>query len=75
MRQEAIKLELIAWLSKLEDAETINYLKVVKESNKPGKDWWHDLTTTQKKGIGRGLKDIDAGRVVAHSDVRKKYGL
>lgn len=75
MRQEAIKLELIAWLSKLEDSETINYLKVVKESNKPGKDWWHDLTATQKKGIERGLKDIDAGRVVAHNEVRKKYDL
>ncbi len=75
MRQEAIKLELIEWLSTLEDSETINYLKVVKESNKSGKDWWHDLTDAQKKGIERGLKDIDAGRVVSHERVKSKYGL
>lgn len=75
MRQDAIKLELIEWLSTLEDSETIKYLKVVKESNKPGKDWWHDLTDAQKKGIERGLKDIDAGRVVSHERVKSKYGL
>ncbi len=29
MGREAIKLELIEWLSRLEDDETIQYLKVV----------------------------------------------
>lgn len=75
MGQKALKLELIEWLSKLEDSETINYLKVVKESNESGKDWWHDLTNEQKKGIERGLKDIDEGRVVPHEQVRSKYDL
>jgi len=32
MELEAIKLELIAWLSKLEDQDTIEYLKVVKDT-------------------------------------------
>ena len=47
MGHESIKLELIEWLSKLEDDETINYLKIVKES-RSSDDWWNDLTENQK---------------------------
>lgn len=59
MGHDAIKLELIEWLSKLEDEDTIEYLKIVKDSKTDEHDWWNDLTTEQKKGIDRGLKDID----------------
>jgi hypothetical protein len=75
MGNEAVKLELIEWLMKLEDNETINYLKVVKDSSVSHDDWWHDLTEDQKSGIERGLRDIDAGRVTTHDTVRLKYGL
>jgi hypothetical protein len=75
MGHDAIKLELIEWLSKLEDDETINYLKVVKDSRNVDNDWWDDLSMEQKNGIERGLKDVDEGRVVAHEDVKMKYGL
>ena len=53
MGQEAIKIELIEWLSKLEDSETINYLKIVKDTSFSDKDWWHNLTDEQKAGIER----------------------
>jgi len=75
MRLEAIKLELIEWLAKLEDNDTINYLKIVKDSKISKNDWWDDLTEEQKQGIQRGLKDIEEGRVVTHEEVKKKYGL
>jgi len=75
MGHEAIKLELLEWLTKLEDDETINYLKIVKDSNVTHGEWWHDLTDEQKSGIDRGLKDVDAGRVTSHDNVKKKYGL
>jgi len=74
MGLEAIKLELIEWLTKLEDADTIEYLKVVKDS-KSENDWWEDLTLEQKTGIERGLKDIDEGRVTSHEEVKKRFGL
>jgi hypothetical protein len=70
---EAVKLELIQWLANLEDSETLEYLKLVKDSGK--NDWWDDLTDDVKSGIERGLKDIDAGHLVAHEEVKKKYGL
>ena len=74
MEQEIIKLELIEWLTKLKDLETLNYLKVVKESTTLKNDWWNDLTEQQIQGIQRGLQDIDEGRVVSHNIVKKKYG-
>lgn len=75
MGHEAIKLELIEWLTKLEDDETIDYLKIVKDSNVSHDDWWHILTEEQRAGIERGLRDIDAGRVTPHNTVKLKYGL
>jgi predicted transcriptional regulator len=75
MTKEALKLELIEWLSQLDDDETIEYLKVVKESRSSNKDWWNELTDKQKQGIERGLKDIEHGRTVPHEEVKKKYGL
>jgi hypothetical protein len=75
MGHEAIKLELIEWLTKLDDNETIEYLKVVKDSKVNSNDWWNDLSETQKSGIGRGLNDVENGRIISDEDVKRKYGL
>jgi hypothetical protein len=75
MGHDAIKLELIEWLTKLEDDETIQYLKIVKDSKSTEHDWWEDLSENEKKGIEKGLKDIEAGRVFSHDEVKSKYGL
>jgi len=75
MAHDTLKIELIEWLAKLEDEETIQYLKVVKDSKSNQHDWWNDLTQSQKEGIERGLDDIDKGRTVPHEDVKKRYGL
>ena len=73
MSIEALKLELIEWLSKLDDAAVINQLRVVKESS--GSDWWSVLSEEQKEGILRGIRDIDEGKFTAHDEVKQKYGL
>lgn len=75
MGHEAIKLELIEWLTKLDDDETLAYLKVVKDSKTSNLDWWDDLSESEKEGIERGLRDIDEGRTISHEEVKKKYGL
>ncbi len=75
MELKAIKLELITWLSQLEDQETIEYLKLVKESQEARIDWFDELTEVQKKGVEKGLNDVKAGRIVSHEEVRKKYGI
>lgn len=75
MGHEAIKLELIEWLTKLDDDETIQYLKIVKDSKDEHTDWWNDLSIDQKKGIQRGLSNIDQGKVIPHDHVKREYGL
>jgi hypothetical protein len=75
MGHEALKLELIEWLTHLDDDDTITYLKIVKDSSETGSDWWQELSNEQKRGIERGLRDIDAGRVTPHDQVKKEYGL
>jgi hypothetical protein len=75
MGHDAIKLELIEWLTKLNDDDTLNFLKIVKESQKDNQDWWLDLTNEQKEGIERGLSDINSGKVTPHSKIADKYGL
>lgn len=72
MGHDAIKLELIEWLARLEDEEVIRYLKIVKDSERDH-DWWHDLTDEQRTGIERGLKNIDEGRTVPHEEVKQRY--
>jgi hypothetical protein len=75
MGHNAIKLELIEWLTKLEATETLNYLKIVKDSNLSNTDWWHDLSESVKSGIQKGLKDVDEGRILSHDEIKLKYGL
>lgn len=75
MGLEAIKLELIEWLAKLDNETTLEYLKVIKESSETKQDWWLDLSDEQKKSIQRGLDDIRAGRVTSHEEVKSKYEL
>ena len=75
MGHEAIKLELIEWLTKLEDDETINYLKLVKDAKVKDNDWWYDLNDVQKGGIERGLGDVDEGRNTLNDDIKQKYVL
>jgi hypothetical protein len=51
MGHDAIKLELIEWLTKLNDDDTLNFLKIVKELQKDNQDWWLDLTNEQKEEL------------------------
>lgn len=75
MGHEAIKLELIEWLTKLEDEETIETLKIVKDANVTHDDGWLSLTEEQKSELEEGLKDVDEGRITPHDEVKRKYGL
>jgi len=75
MANESIKSELIQWLHDLNDQETLEYLKEIKDLKAMNNDWWNDLTQSQKDSIERGLEDINLGRTISHDEVKKKYGL
>lgn len=73
MSAEAMKLELIQWLSQLDDKGLLASLLHFKKANEAG-DWYDALTTEQQAAIAAGEADLKAGRVRPSADVWKKYG-
>jgi len=73
MKAQAIKRELIEWLTGLNDEKMLETLRLVKKSSE-SRDWWHDLSTGQKLSIERGEKDHKKGKVLTSKQLWKKYG-
>ncbi len=56
------KSDLIAWIEGLSD---INMLAVLSglSNSKNDKDWWNELSESQKQHINEGLADVENGHV------------
>lgn len=65
------KLELIQWLSTLNDASVIDKIFHLRQSEK--NDWWKEISTEEKESIEKGLKDAEEGKLKPHSEARKIY--
>jgi len=65
------KIELIQWLSTLNDESTIEKLMKLRESEKT--DWWQEISKEEKKSIEKGIKDADSGKLKSHSEAKKLY--
>ena len=75
MSQEQLKLDLIKWLTHIDDPETLQLLKAIKTREFAiGEDWWEGVSHEEKARIERGLEDIKSGNLTSHEEVRKKYG-
>ena len=65
------KLELIQWLSTIEDSTIIE--KIMDLRKKESKDWWNSISESEKESIEKGLLDADSGKLNPHSNARKLY--
>ena len=65
------KIELIQWLSTLNDESIIE--KIVKLRDSEKSDWWKELSKKEKQSIEQGIKDADAGKLNPHSEAKKRY--
>jgi predicted transcriptional regulator len=65
------KLELIQWLSTLNDASIIDKIFHLRQTEKI--DWWKELSEKEKESIEKGLKDAEEGKLKPHSEARKIY--
>ena len=65
------KLELIQWLSTIEDSTIIE--KIMDLRKKESKDWWNSISENEKEFIELGLKDAESGKLNPHSTARKLY--
>ncbi len=65
------KLELIQWLSVIDDVSLIE--KVAKVRDDSVSDWWNEISEAEKESISTGIKDADSGLLRPHSEARAKY--
>jgi len=65
------KLQLIEWLTGINDLSIIEDLKAFRSQKES--DWWESLTQDQREDIEAGLTDLEAGRKTDFEQVMKKY--
>jgi len=65
------KLELIQWLSTIEDSSIIE--KIMELRNQESIDWWNSISENEKQSIEKGLEDAKAGKLNPHTDARNLY--
>lgn len=65
------KIELIQWLSTLEDSLIIE--KLVTFRKEETKDWWDNVSDEEKVSIARGIADADNKKMKPHSEAKKLY--
>lgn len=73
MNIQTDKLDLIEWISKLNDTKIIDKLRQLKDEYSTSKDWWDALKKEELDSIKRGLKDFEEGRTHSHESARKLY--
>ena len=65
------KIELIQWLSTLNDTSLIDKLMKLREKEK--NDWWNEISENEKISIEKGIQDADNGKLTSHSNVKEIY--
>lgn len=65
------KIELIQWMTTLEDSAIIQKLLELKKNE--SKDWWLDISEEEKQSIESGIADANSGKVKEHTEARRIY--
>ena len=65
------KLELIQWLSTIEDLSVLN--KIIDLKKQENKDWWNSISENEKQSVEKGLQDAEAGKLNSHSKAKQLY--
>lgn len=72
MNLQATRLELIQWLSTIDNPSIIEKIMAILNNEK--EDWWDNLSALEKESINKGIEDADAGNLKDHDQARKIYG-
>lgn len=65
------KIELIQWLSSLEDKEIIEKLILFRKQET--KDWWDTVSDEEKASVEKGIKDADNEKLNSHETAKQRY--
>ncbi|MEY3443668.1 MAG: hypothetical protein RLZZ519_1949 [Bacteroidota bacterium] len=69
-----LKHETMKMLAALEDAEILARVRAILSETQPlsGAEWWDSLPAEHQSRITQGIADIEAGRVIPHSEVLRR---
>ena len=73
MKTDAIRNELIEWISGLKDQELLGSLLGIKKATQNA-DWAEDLSPEERRSIERGLEDLKHGRMITSKDFWSRHG-
>ena len=65
------KIELIKWLTNLNNESLIQKIADLKENN--SNDWWNEISANEKSSIDAGLSDAKKGKLSSNSLAKKIY--
>jgi hypothetical protein len=74
MNIHAQKLDLIGWISNLDNISILKRLYQIKVDYSKSQDWEKSLKKEEIESIKRGLKDISEGKVYSHETALEVYG-
>jgi len=69
---EKDKLDLINWITTLNDISSIERIKFIRD-NKSKQPFWDELSEEERNAVEKGIEDIESGKVTPHDEVRKVY--
>lgn len=69
---QTAKIELIQWLTTLEDSSLIQ--KILDLRKTETKDWYDKTSAAEKESIEKGIKDAEEGNLKPNSEAKKIYG-
>jgi len=63
------KYLLIQQIIELQDTSMIKKIREVLSGETKNDDWYHTLSSSEKKSISKGLQDLENGNIVSHKEV------
>jgi hypothetical protein len=68
---QSIRLELIQWLTTIEDMDVLK--KIVDLKNQEKSDWWDGISDKEEESIELGWMDAEAKKLKPHSVVKNLF--
>jgi hypothetical protein len=69
MNTETVRLKLINWISQLDDEKLLKKIEALRGNQKHS---WEDLSVDDQEAIEEGLNQLNEGKSISYSDLRKE---
>ena len=69
MNLEARKINLINWISSVQEEDVLAEMEKIQRKKS---DWWDAVSNEDKSAINEGLEQLDKGEYLTRSQVRNK---